>query len=78
MNFYQFFRYWQQVAARAAGPILGYNTDIRQKIPLQNSFSPSVAKPAVIPFSILDFRLAMGDNLSHKGLQLTSELHYFW
>ncbi|MEG4166601.1 MULTISPECIES: hypothetical protein [unclassified Microcoleus] len=47
MNFYQFSQYWQHVADRAAGPILRYNTDIRQKIPLQNSFSPSVANPSV-------------------------------
>ena len=47
MKFYQFFRYWQHVAARAAGPDLPHKTEIRQKIPLQNSFSPSVAFPSV-------------------------------
>jgi hypothetical protein len=52
MNFYQFFRYWQQVAAKVAWPIVRHNTDIRQKILLQNSFSSSVTNGSVIPFSI--------------------------
>ncbi|WP_333317641.1 hypothetical protein [Microcoleus sp. B4-C1] len=47
MNFYQFSKYWQHVADRAAGPILHHNTDIRPKIPLQNSFSPSFANSSV-------------------------------
>ncbi len=48
MNFYQFSRYWQHVVARESRrPILRHHTDIRQKIPLQNSFSPSVTNLSV-------------------------------
>ncbi|MEG4284886.1 hypothetical protein QUB68_17295 [Microcoleus sp. A006_D1] len=47
MNFYQFFRYWQHVADRSPKLILPHNTDIRPKIPLQNSFSRSVASASL-------------------------------
>ena len=77
MNFYEFSRSWQQVAARSTGPSLRHNTDIRQKIPLQNSFSASVASPPVIPFSFFVFRFAIRDDLSDQGFELTSELHSF-
>jgi len=50
MKLYEFSTYWQHIADRSTESILGYNTDIRQKIPLQNTFSPSVAFPSVTSF----------------------------
>ncbi|MCY7385761.1 MAG: hypothetical protein LH628_24995 [Microcoleus sp. CAN_BIN18] len=50
MKLYEFSTYWQHIADRSPGPFLRHNTDIRQKIPLQNSFSPSIVNPSVTSF----------------------------
>ena len=50
MKLYEFSTYWQQIVDRSPGPILRHNTDIRQKIPLQNSFLPSIFNSSVTSF----------------------------